>query len=275
MEEDGMQQGQGRKLPAKQLGIIAVAVIVIAAAYFSGAWKAPFEISTGEAKMLVIGEISPGMKAVLDNDSSLVYYRMQDASQLNVNPGEQLGQYGIVLLDQHLGETFYDHSISRQLGEALQNFVRTGGKLVVVMDSGVYSSGPNNSIASDVAKWEANLGDIMPVECDTTATGIGSCSMPISVQGSIIRAEIDHRIMEGIESAPAVYTDYGEQVIYTFTTFNVRPVGDVVAVILEDSTNRTLPAIVEKKKLLGKTIYFNYDPGMTPGILQNTLEYLR
>ena len=50
----------------------------------------------------------------------------------------------------------------------------------------------------------------------------------------------------------------------------------VVAYFDVENTPQTFPAIIEKKNFpLGKVIYFNYDPGMTPTIFKNTLMYLK
>ena len=260
-----------KKLPSRQV-LIVVAVLVIAAIiYVSGAWRIPFEVSTSKIDLLVIGNASPAMQTILNQDMSLVDYTVKSASQLELSPEQQFEGYDVILLDQHLGATHFDHSISRQLGEALENYVRTGGKLVVVMDSGIYRSGPDGTISSDISGWKANLGDIIPVECVKDVTEIGTCEKPITLNARIKRLDLSHKIMAGIEAAPL----NPELPPYSLTTFDVKDVGDVIAIIDDEASTKTFPAIVEKKKLLGKTVYFNYDPASTPGIWQNTLEYLR
>jgi hypothetical protein len=51
--------------------------------------------------------------------------------------------------------------------------------------------------------------------------------------------------------------------------------GKEVAYIVADGTNKPYAGIVESNTVLGKSLFFNYDPGTTPGILQNTLRYLK
>jgi hypothetical protein len=58
-------------------------------------------------------------------------------------------------------------------------------------------------------------------------------------------------------------------------TFDVKPQGNQVAYIKNAITPSYYPAIVEKRLIVGKSIYFNYDPAITPGIWENTLEYVR
>ncbi len=271
MEEEIYEEPAGGKIPKQRIAIIAVVVVLIAAIYLSGVWKIPFEVATPKIQMLIIGQPSDGLLTVLNQDNSLVNYTVKGASQLDLSPEQKLEEYDVIVLDQHLGGTFYEHSVSRQLGEALQNYVRTGGKLVVVMDSGIYRSGSEGTISSDVANWEANFADLIPVDCETGVDGIGSCQKAVFTSGRIKRVDLSHKIMSGIEIAPLNPT----MPPYSLKNFDVKETGEVVAIIEEEGASKTFPAIVEKKKLLGKVIYFNYDPAITPGIWQNTLEYLR
>lgn len=271
MAEEMYDEPAGKKLPKQQIAIIAVVVVLIAAVYLSGAWKAPFEVATPKIQMLIIGQPSDGLVIVLNQDNSLADYTVKSASQLDLSPEQKLEDFDLIVLDQHLGGTPYEHSVSRQLGEALQNYVRTGGKLVVVMDSGIYRSGTEGTVSSDIASWEANFADLVPVDCESGVDGIGSCQKGLFTSGRIKRVDLSHKIMSGIEIAPLNPT----MPPYSLKNFDVKETGDVVAIIEEEGSSKTFPAIVEKKKLLGKVVYFNYDPALTPGIWQNTLEYLR
>jgi hypothetical protein len=76
--------------------------------------------------------------------------------------------------------------------------------------------------------------------------------------------------MKGIERVPA--EGYAP---LPLTTFPVTPTGKEIAFIEDVTTGDLYPAIVEKELLIGKSIYFNYDPGYTKGIFQATLRYLR
>ena len=75
--------------------------------------------------------------------------------------------------------------------------------------------------------------------------------------------------MKGIDRAPAREEDR-----FILTTFPVERIGTELAYI-ESDTGETFTAIVESKLVIGKVLYFNYDPGMTRGILEQTLKYLR
>ncbi|MDP6671283.1 MAG: hypothetical protein QGI60_05740 [archaeon] len=271
MEKEMYDVPPVKKIPKQQIAIIAVVAVLVIGIYFSGVWKTPFEVSTQKIQMLIIGQPSDGLLNVLNQDNSLADYTVKSASQLDLSPEQKLEEYDVIVLDQHVGETLFDHSVSRQLGEALQNYVRTGGKLIVVMDSGIYRSGTEGTISSDVANWEANFADLVPVKCETGVDEIGSCQKAIFTNGRIKRVDLSHKIMAGIEAAPLNPT----MPPYALKNFDVKETGDIVAIIEEEGSSKTFPAIVEKKKLLGKVIYFNYDPAITPGIWQNTLEYLR
>ncbi len=256
--------------------LIPLILIVIIAAFLGhkfGFWTIPFLGGADQVQMIVIGEPSVDLLADLDNQRDLVYYRVRHASELDAAPQDILAQYDIVLLDQHMGTTPYDKSVSRTLGEALQNYVKGGGKLIVVMDSGIYRSGGiyGTAVATDVTGWEATFGDIIPVQCDTGPNEMKTCTVPIATTGKIYRQDFDHKIMKGIEVAPSD-PRYGP---LSIVTFDVKPVGQQVAYIKHIATASNYPGIVEKKMIIGKSIYFNYDPAMTPGIWQNTLEYLR
>ncbi len=257
-------------------GLIPLILIIIIAAFLGhkfGLWQIPFLGPGGPIQMLIVGEPSAYLIADLDNQRDLVYYQVKHASALEFAPQEQLAQYDMVLLDQHLAATNYDRSVSRTLGEALENYVRTGGKLIIVMDSGIFRSGGmyGTGVATDVVGWTASFGDIVPVECALNMHNQPSCTVPIVLPGKIHRIDYDHKIMEGIEIAP---TDpaYGP---LNILTFDIKPTGNLIASIKHVSVADYYPAIVEKRLLIGKVIYFNYDPAMTPGIWSNTLEYLR
>ncbi len=215
------------------------------------------------AEMLIIGSSSPEVLDVLNASRDLVHYRMiVDATQLDRNPKDQLANYGIVMIDQ---SEQADKTISRRLGEAIENYVKAGGKLIVVKDSAIRRAG-----AYDIIGWEATLGDVVPVRCDRVISNIPTCLAPQAAMGEILRLDEDHRIVKGIERVPA---DPGQLILVE--TFDVTVTGNEIAYFQEAGYPRTYPAIVEKNLIIGKSIYFNYNPGTTRGILENTLRYLK
>jgi hypothetical protein len=130
------------------------------------------------ARMLIIGAPSPEMIAVLNANKDLVGNPIIKAAEaFSNNPENQLSQFDIVILDQ-TGQI--SKAIPRQLGDALQGYVKTGGKLVIVKDSGIEQPG-----ALDILGWKANFGNIVPVNCDIVLDGQPTCKRPIGVIGVI------------------------------------------------------------------------------------------
>lgn len=226
----------------------------------------PFDIPgfrSGPSEMLIIGASSIETLEVLNKSPDLVHYRQHiDPSYFERNPKDMIANYDVILLDQ---SEQADKTIPRRLGEAIEDWVKAGGKLIVVKDSGILREG-----AYDVIGWEATFNDVVPARCDRVIKGIPSCMVPYHVMGEIFKVDEDHRIMRGIERVPA---DPMELII--LDTFDVTGTGKEIAYIQESGVPHTYPAIVEKNLVIGKSLYFNYNPGKTPGILEATLDYLR
>ncbi|AJF59660.1 MAG: hypothetical protein QT03_C0001G0152 [archaeon GW2011_AR10] len=224
------------------------------------------EIFEGGAKpssMLIIGATSQEVLDVLNDNDDLIRYRIKTADSLRRNPREQLAQYDIVMLDQSQEA---NKEVSRELGEGIEKYVAAGGNLIVVLDSGIRRPG-----AFDVIGWENTFGQTVPVSCDRVINDIPVCLDRRIVRGKLYREDEDHPILRGIEAFPAE-----PELFAIFETFDVTPTGKEIAYIQEASAARkTYPAIVEKPTLVGKSIYFNYNPGITRGILESTLRYMR
>lgn len=218
-----------------------------------------------QARILIIGAPSPEMLTVLSANKDLVGNPIIKAAEaFERNPENQLAQYDIVILDQS-GQI--SKEIPRQLGDALQSYVKTGGKLIIVKDSGIERPG-----ALDVLGWKANLGDIVPVNCDIILDGQPTCKRPISVVGIIWQQDYKHPIMQGIERVPA----QAEAGYLGLETFDVGVTGNEIAYIEDIRTGKNYPAIVEHAQLGGgKVLYFNYNPGITTAIFENTIKYLK
>ncbi|MFH0954808.1 MAG: hypothetical protein V1777_01780 [Candidatus Micrarchaeota archaeon] len=248
-------------------GLIPLILILIIAAWAGdrlGFWSLPFigSSSNEPVKLLIIGTPSRDLQATLDADRDLVRYVIRDAHSLAVSPAQQLQQYQIVMLDQSRQA---DKTVPRVLGDAIKEWVKQGGKFIVVKDSGIYREG-----ASDVIGWRATFGDIMPVECNYEKDYVATCTRPIRISGKIFRQDFKHPIMDGIEIAPA-----DPDAVYFLETYNVAPVGNQIAYIQNVTTPSYYAGIVEKTWFgIGRVVYFNYDPGTTKGIFDNTLKYL-
>jgi len=247
-------------------GIVPLILIIIIVAFIGdalGFWEIPFISSQKPINMLIIGAPSYDTAVTLNNIKNIVRYQQRDSTQFTVNPEEVLAQYDIVMLDQH---TQANKEISIQLGDAIKKYVNKGGKFILVMDSGIREKG-----AYEVIGWGATMGDIVPVACTPTGeTNEPSCTQLIRVLGVLKRDKFDHPIMKYIEQAPP----QGEGQVL-FETFPVEITGDQLAYIERSGqTGDWYPGIVEKKLYIGKSIYFNYDPGKTPGIFERTIKYL-
>src|SRR3989338_475003 len=212
--------------------------------------------------LLIIGQPSTDLRIILDEDKDLVSYRIKDVQDLERSAEEQLAQYDVVMLDQHLQA---NKEVSRQLGEAIQDYVKRGGKFITVLDSGI-----RRKDSADVLGWEATFGNIVPVTCEKQAGGEPSCLDRRTVRGKIFRQDVDHRIMKGIEEVPA---DPSLGLIM-LEVLNVPTSGNEIAYAQDMRTPQYYTAIVEEHLIIGKSIYFNYDPGRTRGIFEATIRYL-
>jgi len=249
-------------------GLIPLILILIIAAV-AGAWLGFFDLPLisprGPVDMLVIGSPSVETLQVLDNSKDLVQYRViEDVEALRTNSKDKLAQYNIVMLDQTNSP---QKILPSTVGEALNSYVAKGGKLIVVKNSGIY-----NPEAPEIVGWMANFGsDVVPVECITTRDNYPSCTVSVNVSAELERADFKSPIMRGIEKVPAT----PDQPYLYLEVFPVAVNGHEIATIRDVQSTKYYAGIVEKRLLIGKSIYFNYNPGYTPGIFRNVLKYLR
>lgn len=247
--------------------ILLIIVAVVAGAYL-GFWDIPYITKSGPAKMLIIGRPTQLTMNALNSSKDIVEYVIRDDEYFGLEPEYMLSHYDMVMLDQT--NSMHRPVLSRQTAEAIEKYVRKGGKLIIVGNSGTMRRD-----APEIIGWRALLGDIAPVDCILDIQGVPTCLQPIRVRGQLITLDYEHPIVEGIERAPPFETD-----TYDFEVFNVTPNGNEIAYIQEGTKSDVYTAkwyvgIVERRHILGKVIYFNYDPGITPGILQKTIKYLR
>mgnify|MGYP001598953331 CR=1 FL=1 len=221
-----------------------------------------FEGSAKPSQMLILGATSQEVIDTLNQNDDLVRYVIRTPESLTRSPREILSQYDIVMLDQSQEA---NKEVAREVGEEIQRYVNTGGKLIVVLDSGIRRPG-----AFDVIGWENTFGDIVPVSCDRIIEEIPVCLNRLNVRGKLYSVDDDHPIMRGIPVFPA---QPGFDAV--FEVFDVSPLGKELAFIQDPYTKKSFPAVVEKPSLVGKSIYFNYNPGITRGIFESTLRYLK
>ncbi len=223
------------------------------------------------AAVLVIGSPSPEFTRVLndaENKDIIRSLRHVTVDSIQHNPSETLKNYDIVILDQSLSA---DKSITRTVGEAIKNYVQSGGKFIVVLNSGIERPGD-----SSVIGWTATFGDIIPVKCDPTLYSVPSCKNTLRMNGIIYSVRSDsksagYKIMYGIERVPALEAAG----LLQTETYDVTATGTEIAYFQDARSGKTVTAIVEKPLLLGKVIYFNYNPGLSEAIFVNTIKYLK
>lgn len=221
------------------------------------------------ARMLIIGSPSQYTLKVLNDNPDLVQYQTKSAEALGNNPENilaNLSNYRIVMLDQSQSS---NKEVTRALGEAVQQFVGKGGHFVLVGNSGI-----RRPDSFDILGWKANFNKTVGVDCPYTGiNNIPSCLNLQPVVGKMYpgAAGYKHPIMNGIEVIPILP---GQSQRFDALA-DISVVGKEVAYIVADGTNKPYAGIVEANTVLGKSLFFNYDPGMTPGVMQNTLRYLK
>ena len=257
--------------------LILFVIIAVAALNYFGIIDLPFLPSENKrAQVLVIGEPSLGERVVLDNLQYMLSYRTRSADTFSNASTEELSQYDLIILDQ---SNVADKSVSVALGEAIQRYVNKGGRLIVVLNSGIYQSvGFEGYVASDVIGWKATFGDIVPAECVAGHNGVPTCSESSEemVIGRVWQQDYDHPIMMGIEVAPPIG---GAPIAMRVLPVNSTEGARTIAYIKAENTPKNYSAILEKRNFswslpFGTVVYFNYDPGLTQGIFKNTIFYL-
>ncbi|MCR4369495.1 MAG: hypothetical protein NUV67_06340 [archaeon] len=229
-----------------------------------GALADVFEPGGSQSKMLIVGATTQEVIDILNDNRDIVDYDLKTTQSLERNPKEILANYDIVMLDQ---SEEANKEVSRKLGEAIQSFVKNGGKFIIVKDSGI-----RRPDTFDVIGWTNTFGDIIPVECDRIINDLPTCTNRRIVRGVLFRADEDHPIMEGIERFPAdpLFNNT------TFETFDVSLSGREIAYIQSSGVDgKQYVGVAEKPLVIGKVIYFNYNPGKTRGVFESTIEYLK
>ncbi|HIH09137.1 MAG TPA: hypothetical protein HA254_00540 [Candidatus Diapherotrites archaeon] len=221
------------------------------------------QVGKDKTRVLIIGQTSQEVIDILNDNRDRYEYQIKTTQTLERNPVEQLATYKIVMLDQ---SEEANKEVSKKLGEAIQRFVKNGGKFILVKDSGI-----RRPDTFDVIGWKNTFGDVVPVECDRVENNQPTCTNRYIVSGKLYREDERHPILKGIEIFPADPLRNA-----TFESFDVSVSGKEIAYIQSGGIDKkTFPAVVEKNLVIGKSIYFNYNPGITRGIFESTLEYLR
>jgi hypothetical protein len=270
----GMASDSGKKLfggvSVKWENILPIAVIIIVLLLvvfktniLSGG--ASFLNSGSGVRILVLGSPNQEFRNILsdqENKDLIKEVRYMTLDSIQHNPVERIKGYNIIVLDQSMQT---DKSISRRTADAITSYVKKGGKLIIVLNSGIQR--PDDV---SVLGWQANFGDIVPVSCDVVGSR-PSCLQPIDMQGTLYAVMEEHPIMSGILQVPAVETSGPIRT----RTFDVQVVGKEVAYLEDPRVKKPYVAIAEQSLIMGKVIYFNFNPGISKAIVINTIKYLK
>ena len=217
---------------------------------------------TKKINLLIISEnensVSPFVIETLNQNSDLIKYRIRPASDLSINSKQKIENYDMIMLNGL-------QCTPLSLGRGIQEYVKGGGKVIFVMDAGI-----RRPSTPDVLGWEDTFGDIVPVTCEKSDSGLPGCTDKIFIRGKMYREDEENKIMRGFEEVPPEPNSYKD-----FEVLNISYTGNEIAYIKGGQYQKPFPGIVEKKLVFGKSIYFNYDPGTTPGVLMATIDYLK
>ncbi|HNW05796.1 MAG TPA: hypothetical protein PK655_01980 [archaeon] len=216
------------------------------------------------AKILILGAPSPEFRAILtdqENKDIIKEARFMTLDSISHNPEERIKNYDIIILDQSMQA---DKTVTRRTGEAITNYVRKGGRLIVVLNSGIKR--PDDP---SVLGWQANFGGIVPVNCYNSG-GTPSCLSQRDLQGTLYVIKEDHPVVKGITQVPAVETSGSIRT----QTFDVSIDGTEIAYLEDSRTKKTYTGIVEEPLLMGKVIYFNFNPAISKAIVIKTIQYM-
>lgn len=251
-----MPAGGGKRFHSIEgvLPLILLIVIAFFVLQFLGVLPCIVPIGCGgEANVLVIGVPSADVKRVLSGKEAqlkgISYPINFDPDYITV---DMLKNFNVVILQ---GDPYFDMNTR----EAIKQYVDGGGKIIVVGNAG--SRHPE---FENVAGWSWPAGQGVPVP----ATLIGEWAGWEDVAfGSDLRmADINHPIVEGLRLIGA-RLDVPSQV-WKVTSKQ----GNVIMAI--ETSEGTVPAIIEGNSGFGTVMYFAYDPGQTPAVLLTTVAYL-
>jgi len=206
----------------------------------------------GGANVIVLGVPSQDVVITLSGKEA----QMKGISYpINLDPSyitlDTLKSYNVVILQ---GDPAFDMNTR----EMVNQFVQGGGKLIIVGDAG-----SKHPTYTNVAGWSWPSGQGIPAPVKLIGEWGGWSD--VSYGTELRWADPNHPIVQGLKLV-------GSTTATPTQVFKVTAQGKVIAAI--DTTEGTLPAIIEGGSGMGDVIYFAYDPGQTPEILLTTIKYL-
>jgi hypothetical protein len=226
----------------------------------------------GGAELLIIGQPDPATMNVLDSFRTQGYTQFNyvlkpNTSEFVRNSAQRLKPYKIIMLYQ----TSEDRRIPSDLAREIVNFVEKGRKLIVVKNSGIFTYNVATQDAGTLG-WRATFGkDIMPVDCEPLDRS--PCLQEISVGARIRIINRENKLTKGIDDVPARAEDPPLSIsILPIQGLSQYTTGEELAFIETEFPGKgNFVGLASKQVGLGRTFYFNYEPGATPAIFQNVI----
>ncbi len=209
--------------------------------------------------------------------------RIEVATPMVLSPtrriyASNLADYDVVILYE-----VQDKMLSLMQRQELYNYVKNGGDLIVVLDSGTYMPAfdyygtPGDQSPVWVGWKDPYMNQIMPVMCENEA----ACTIDSTDRARIATYMPDHPVMGGIEFYPESKAPLSIRYIPGIVeNKNGTTIADIeilsgTEVSPSAIVTATYPGIVVSTNILGgKVIYFNYEPHKTPILLFNAIAWL-
>ncbi len=199
------------------------------------------------------------------------YYKIK-ARVLQLSPNkrifaQQLADADVVVLYET--ETY--PTLSLQQRKEIAKYLKTGGKLIVVKNSGTYIPqcdvlGECDPNAREWVGW-LELEDFMPVECYEEA----ACQPESVKNATLYTIDPEHPVMRGFESI-----EMGT--VTSIKELQISKSGVDIADVYEggiENPEAVFPGVTVSQGVFGvRVIHFNYDPWVTKNVFINAVLYL-
>lgn len=208
---------------------------------------------------------------VLHKDAS--YYQIKTRT-MTLTPNKRIYAKSLADADVIMLYEVDNKVLSVEQRKELAKYLKAGGKLLVVKDSGTYVPqcdvlGTNcDPQAREWVGWMF-LSDYMPVECDDEA----SCQ-PQSVSDAVIESiDTDNPIVKPFADRP-INIGTTDAIVQLQPSDNGVDVADIYVGGV-DNPQAVFPAITVSEGMFGtKVIHFNFDPWQSKALLINAILYL-
>ena len=205
---------------------------------------------------------------VLQQESS--YYKIKPRKMI-IRPTTRLSASQLADADVVILYQVDDMVLTTKQRLELAKYVRNGGKLIVVLNSGTYTTECDVSYPCNASKkvwigWK-ELKDFMPVECYEEA----SCRPTTLTDATLTTIDPDHPIMRGYDELTLGSVEVIKELQLSNTGVDIA---DIQKATGETVESLTLGITVSSGIFGTRVVHFNYDPWKTRNILINTILYL-